>query len=714
MKNLLLITVAFTLQFASAQVGEIQWQNTIGGNNNDNLFELIHTADGGFITCGYSESSLSGDKTEASMGGSDYWIVKFDETGAIEWQNTIGGSSMDIASCIQQTADGGYIVGGYSSSGVSGDKTEATIAGSTDYWLVKLNSLGAIEWQNSIGGAGFDVLLSVCQTLDGGYVLGGYSDSPISGDKSEPSFGLYDYWIVKVNASGILQWENTIGGSDYDLAYSIVQKADGKIIAGGYSSSHISGEKTTLNKGGRDFWLVTLNTSGVLVGQTVIGGGCDDVFADLEVTPDNGLIVCGASCSGIGGDKTEANMGGGWNDYWILKLNSIGVIEWQNTIGGNMDDFLLDVAQTADNGYILAGRSLSGISGDKTELNIGFWDYWVVKLNATGDILWENSIGGWLDDYLQGIVQLNNGEFVLGGNSWSPVSGDKTESNVGGSDNWIINIFPDCTIGAPEYCNTIDDDCDGVIDEGVEEDISIAAGGATTFCQGGSVLLSATYSGTSVQWLKNGLNIAGATATTYSAATTGNYTCLTGSVCDTASSNEITVQVLKKPNAFIYADGPTLFCPGGSVTLIANTGGGLTYQWYKGVTLLAGATNVTYIATTTGNYSCLVTKAVSGCSKKSNAIAVSVVCKENGTEDKTAFSIYPNPAGNTFNISGTMPDELAILEIYNTAGQIIYSMELDAPGGTYKKQIEVSTVAGMYFIRIFSANTELWHKLVFE
>jgi hypothetical protein len=215
-----------------AQAPAIEWQNTIGGNNADKLRSLIQTSDGGYLLGGYSASGISGDKTEASLIYFDYWIVKLDAFGSIEWQNTIGGSNEDVLNSVIQTTDGGYLLGGYSESGISGDKTEAWLGGA-DYWVVKLDDTGNIEWQNTIGGSNTDIIYSVIQTLDGGYLLGGYSSSGISVDKTEANLGGADYWVVKLDATGNIEWQNTIGGSSFDYLYSVIQTSDGGYLLGG-------------------------------------------------------------------------------------------------------------------------------------------------------------------------------------------------------------------------------------------------------------------------------------------------------------------------------------------------------------------------------------------------------------------------------------------------------------------------------------------------
>lgn len=143
MKNILFISILIFSKISFTQAPEIEWDNTIGGGATDDIYSIDLTMDGGYIIAGSSGSNIFADKTEPNIGLLDYWIVKLDILGNIEWQNTIGGDNTDIPTCIKQTADGGYIVGGYSDSGISGDKLEPNI-GSYDFWILKLDSLGNI------------------------------------------------------------------------------------------------------------------------------------------------------------------------------------------------------------------------------------------------------------------------------------------------------------------------------------------------------------------------------------------------------------------------------------------------------------------------------------------------------------------------------------------------------------------------------------------
>lgn len=698
--NLKFYITAFSLfitHYIFSQAPEIEWQNTIGGSSEDMLFCVDQTSDGGYILGGASLSGNSGDKTEDSLGF-DYWVIKLNSLGDIVWQNSIGGDGYETLNSIEETSDGGYILGGLSTSGISGDKTEASSG--NDYWVVKLNSTGDIEWQNTIGGSADDRLYDVAQTTDGGYILGGVSTSGISGDKTEAHIGLYnDYWVIKLNSTGGIVWQNTIGGTGQDELRSVEQTSDGGYILGGHSyTTGISGDKTEANVGlvKSDYWVIKLNSTGSIEWQNTIGGDNYDYLNSIAQTSDGGYFLGGESISGISGDKNEANLG--IYDYWVIKLNSTGSIMWQNTIGGSQNEHLNSISQTEDGGYILGGESASGISGDKTEICLGSQDYWIIKLNSSGGIEWENTIGGINYDYFKSIAQTADGGYLLGGFTTSGISVDKTEACLGFYDYWVIKLAGAGCIPAAEVCNGLDDDCDGFVDEGLVPTITISAGGPTTFCSGGSVVLSAMHDGATLQWKKNGVNIPGATSTTYTASGSGTktYTCTTTSACGTSTSTGIVVTVNTNPPATITAGGSTTFCAGGSVVLTANAGGGLSYQWYKGGSLIAGATSINYTATLAGNYKCRVTKMATGCYKNSNTITVSVPCKEGIETVANDFSIYPNPANSFITIEWSSGIEKTI-QLTDALGKIIQT--INSSDNVICINVE-NLAIGIYFIQV--------------
>ncbi len=460
---LFLVTMSLLITHnAFAQAPAIEWQNVIGGNQREELAAAMQTPDGGYILGGSSISGISYNKTEANVGASgkeDYWIVKLNSAGSIEWQNTIGGNDEDVLTSLDCTADGGYIIGGYSYSEISGDKTMGIYGPDNedpDYWILKLDMLGNIEWQRAYGGKRTDRLFSLEQTSDGGYILGGNSNSFSNEIKSEDPIGdlfFTDYWVIKTDANGDIEWENTIGGDTDENLTCIHQTMEGGYILIGDSGSGISGDKSEYSSSFKDYWIVKLSPLGTIEWENTIGGPSIEYSGAIIQTSEGGYLFAGESNSDIGGDKTEnSNL----MDYWIVKLNAAGLIEWQNTIGGFENDIPNDVIETAD-GYVVCGRSMSGISFDKTEPQVGLDDYWIVKIDFAGNIAWQKTIGGVLSDMPFIILQSDDGGYLVGGTSDSPVSGDKTEPRHGTfSDFWIVKIASDvCVLPSGLFENNI-------------------------------------------------------------------------------------------------------------------------------------------------------------------------------------------------------------------------------------------------------------------
>ncbi len=423
------------------------WDKTFGGFVTERMLSLEKTSDGGYILGGYSHSDANGDKSQANRGPAitaDFWIVKMDAGGNKLWDKTIGGSNDEYFAMVQQTTDGGFIVGGRSSSSISGEKTQPS-KGDNDYWLVKLDANGNKTWDKTFGGSEADALVSLQQTSDGGYILGGFSQSGIGGDKTQANKGFSgtnDYWVLKLDALGNKVWDKTFGGEWDDMLIALQQTADGGYLLGGYSQSGIGGDKTQISNGDYDYWVVKLNASGNKTWDKSFGGNELEVFSSLKQTSDGGYILGGSSSSGFGGSKTQGSQG--YTDYWIVKLNASGNKLWDKTFGGNGYDVLESVKQTSDGGYILGGISSSGLSSDKTESSRGGSDYWIVKLDGSGNKTWDKTFGGSEEDWLYCLQQLPDGSFILGGSSDSGVSGDKTAASKGFQDMWVVKLNPPC------------------------------------------------------------------------------------------------------------------------------------------------------------------------------------------------------------------------------------------------------------------------------
>jgi hypothetical protein len=327
---------------------------------------------------GSSASGTGGDRTEASRGGFDYWVVKINSSGTKLWDKRFGGSGNENLQNLLQTSDGGFILAGSSASGTGGDRTEAS-RGGFDYWAVKINSSGTKVWDKRFGGSSDDNLTTIITTSDGNFLLGGNSVSGAGGDKTEASRGANDYWVVKINGSGTRLWDRRFGGSSNEFIGNVVRASDGGFLISGYSFSGISGDKTQSSRGGSDYWIVKTNSSGSKLWDRRFGGTANDTASALITTSDGGFVLGGWTSSGIGGDKTEASRGG--LDYWIVKVNSSGSKLWDKRLGGTSTDVMgiRTLIQNPDNTYLIGGSSLSGVGGDKTEASRGGYDYWVLK-----------------------------------------------------------------------------------------------------------------------------------------------------------------------------------------------------------------------------------------------------------------------------------------------------------------------------------------------
>lgn len=301
------------------------------------------------------------------------WVVKLNAAGDIQWEKTLGGSHFDSATSIQQTTDGGYILAGGTMSN-DGDVTGGHEAGFSDMWIVKLDADGEIDWDTTLGGSMDEAAIDIQQTADGGYILVGITNSDdwnIVGSQ-----GNGDIRVIKLNSDGSVNWEKALGGSDYDSASSIRQTADGGYILTGFTASNdgdVSG-----NHGDLDGWVVKLDASGNVEWKKTLGGSAFDYASSIRQTTDGGYIVSGSTRSNDG-DVSGNHGAAGTEDAWVVKLDDAGNILWQKTLGGNAFDIGYDIRQTADGGYIMTGSSESNdgdISGNHGDL-----DMWVVKLS---------------------------------------------------------------------------------------------------------------------------------------------------------------------------------------------------------------------------------------------------------------------------------------------------------------------------------------------
>lgn len=613
----LFASVAYTTTFAQTPPPPKQWDKRFGGTTDDGITCIRQTSDGGYILGGTSVSGIGGDKTQANWDTSgltsDYWLVKTNAKGIKQWDARFGGTSLDYLKVVEPTTDGGYILGGWSASDSSGDKTQNGW-GSFDFWIVKINGDGVKQWDKRFGGDRDDVLTCLQQTKDGGYILGGKSKSRINGDKTEDSRGSTDFWAVKINANGVKQWDKCYGGREEDEMYALKQTADGGYIFAGTSESGIGGDKTQASKGEDDYWVIKTDANGIKQWDKDFGGDEDDYLYSLDQTKDGGYILGGKSNSGISGDKTEAN----WDptnetsDYWVVKITATGIKQWDKRFGGANVDVLYTLQQTNNLGYILGGFSSSGLSGDKSQAGQGTSDFWIVKINDRGKKQWDKRFGGTNREGLFSLRQTSDSGYILGGKSFSNISGDKTQQNR------------DITEATPDF------------------------------------------------WM---------------------------------------VKLGCPPNAEITAKGNLDICTTHSVLLQADSSEGCKYQWIKDDRIIAGAVQKNYTATEPGAYT-VVVYINSKCSDKSKPVTVINSCKETVPQ----ISLYPNPSGGNVtiayrsDISGNVQ-----LRVYEKTGKTMFAKTEKAIKGNNTFHLNLTNVTpGIYTLQINDSRKQDEIKFVIE
>ncbi len=407
----------------------IEWQRALGGTASETLWCINQTSDGGYVTAGFTTSN-DGD-VSGNHGGGDCWVAKLSQTGQVEWQRCLGGTLTENATSIFQTIDGGYIMTGKTNSNngdVSGNH------GSLDSWVVKLNSVGAIEWQKTLGGTGEEYPFCIQPTMDGGYLVAGYSGST-DGDVTG-NHGYLDYWVVKLSSTGAIQWQKSLGGSNgADQAFFMRTTSDGGSIVVGESTS--SDGDITDSQGGSDFWVVKLNSIGDIEWEQSLGGNAGDAARSVIQAADGGYVVVGEVGSNNTGQVTNNH---GLNDYWVVKLSSEGDLEWQKTLGGSDSDWARSVCQAPDGGFVVPGLAYST---DEDAEGCDGADILVIKLSSLGEIEWKKILGGSAGEGVNSIVRTADGGFILAGETYSN-DGD-VSGNHGGRDAWVVKLSPEST-----------------------------------------------------------------------------------------------------------------------------------------------------------------------------------------------------------------------------------------------------------------------------
>ncbi len=399
-----------TINLVSQEPPPTEWNKTYGGTGDDFAWALVQTADGGYAIAGRTGSF--------GAGRNDFWLVKTDASGNAQWNKTYGGYHEDEAYALVQTADGGYALAGW---------TGSYGAGIYDFWLVKTDANGNALWNKTYGGTSEDYAQALIRTADGGYAIAGYTGSWEYD---------YDFWLVKTDANGNAQWNNTYAGTRDDEAWALVQTADGGYALTGWTGPGGVGDYT-------DFWLVKTDVNGNAQWNKTYGGyGRDRAYALVQAA-DGGYALAGT---------TNSYGAGSW-DFWLVKTDASGNAQWNKTYGGTGDDWACALVQAADGGYALAGLTGFALAHD----------FWLVKTDVNGNVQWNKTYGGTSDDWAYALVQTVDGGYALAG--WTNSYG------AGSRDFWLVKVagvaFEDFSLSASPNTETMYRGCSKVVQIGL-------------------------------------------------------------------------------------------------------------------------------------------------------------------------------------------------------------------------------------------------------
>ncbi|MFZ1689393.1 MAG: T9SS type A sorting domain-containing protein [Flavobacteriales bacterium] len=400
--------------------GSLEWQKALGGTGHEAAYSVLQTSDGGFLVLGNTWSN-DGD-VSGNHGYTDLWVVKLTAAGNVLWQRALGGSGGGVEGCstvgyrtvqpfMALTSDGGCLLAG---STTSNDGDVSGAHGDREFWVVKLDPAGTIVWQRPLGGSNADEPCVLRGTNDDGAILLGYtisSDGDVTG-----THGGSDFWVVKVGPSGTMEWQKALGGSGQDRPYDIRQSPDGGYIVGGLTNSS-DGDVTGYCAEG-DWWMVKLDPAGDIQWQSAIGGPGQEGTFEVLAADDGGYFAAGTTYSHNGcevfGYHGQPNDGTG--DLRVVKLGPTGTIEWQRCLGGYAPELAYS-AKLQDDGCVIAGRSAS-TNGDVLG-NHGNSDAWVVKLTSLGAIQWQKSLGGSDHDQTNDLLLEDDGGYIAAGEAYS-------------------------------------------------------------------------------------------------------------------------------------------------------------------------------------------------------------------------------------------------------------------------------------------------------
>jgi hypothetical protein len=393
--------------------GVIDLVKTYGGSGEDKATAIVRADDGGYVVFGSTKSN-DGDIVDKTDTNSDFWALKLTADGEKVWSKTYGGSNDEEGNSIQKTNDGGYILSGYSRSS---DGDVGGNEGFQDFWIVKIDGSGTLQWEQHYGFAGGEQCFTAFPTSDGGYFASGLLDVTGSNgqgndDGRNPEHGVGEFWGIKMDSEGEKQWRRYFGGTNNDRSYDALETDDGGFLLVGASES--DDFDITDSRGSYDFWVVRVNADGDKLWTKSFGGSEIDVAYAVTKSADGNYILVGDTRST---DQDVSNPLGN-ADLWVVKFSdNNGAMIWEKTYGGTEFESAKSINPMANGNYLISGATRSS-NGDVTNNN-GQNDAWVIIIDEDGELQFEMAVGGSALDFGNDALETTDGKLILVGDTES-------------------------------------------------------------------------------------------------------------------------------------------------------------------------------------------------------------------------------------------------------------------------------------------------------
>lgn len=436
----LFATFLFSKTSTAQTAPPIQWKTTFGGTSWDEPLSIINTTNRGFLIGGVTGSKDIDIK--GSHGAYEALVIQLDSNGKIQWHKCFGGAGNEYVKDIIATKDGNYLFVGTADK-ASGDVTKVRhntkFLGATDIWVAKISNTGSLLWEKSYGGINNEISNKVIQTSDGGYVFVGLTqsnDDDVSGHHgtANPDInGSYieDAWVVKIDSVGNIKWQKCVGGTKGDLYRDLIETTDGGLMLIGATSSK-DGDVNKLRDSG-DVWVLKMDSIGNVQWNKTYGGTNIDGGHSIIKNVTGGYVFGGTSRSADGDVSTTSK---GLANVWVVGIDDTGKVLWDRVYGGSQFDDAFKIIQTPDSGLVIGGKTNS--NDTDISVNKGNNDWWIIRLDKAHNLKWEKTFGTVASDQIN-VMTLTTDGYVLAG-YMADNSGDLQNNHKGMSDIVVIKL----------------------------------------------------------------------------------------------------------------------------------------------------------------------------------------------------------------------------------------------------------------------------------